>query len=85
MATLRDGPTRFFRAATARTGGDRNAAADIATIDAIAATIEIRYTSIRVAGEARNRSRFPGLGHANSLDSLFELHDGHEKPDDREG
>ncbi len=82
MATLRDGPTRFFRAARARTGGDRKAAADIATI---AATIEIRHTSIRVAEEARIRSRSPGLGHADSLDLLVELHDGHEKHDNREG
>ncbi len=83
--THRDGPNRFFGAAKAQTGGDRNAAADIAKISAIAAPIEIRHSSIRIAGEARNRSRSPGLGHANSLDSLFELHDGHEKPDDREG
>lgn len=85
MTTPRDGPTRFFRAARAHTGGDRNAAADIATIDAIAATIEIRHTSIRVTEAARIRSRSPGLGHANSLDLLVELHDGHEKHDDREG
>lgn len=78
MTTPRDGPTRFFRAARAHTGGDRKAAADIATI-------EIRHTSIRVTEAARIRSRSPGLGHANSLDLLVELHDGHEKHDDREG
>ena len=83
--TPRDGPNRLFRAARARTGGDRNATADIAPIDAIAATIEIRQTSIRIAEEARSRSRCLGLGHAYSLDLLFELHDGHEKHDDREG
>ena len=63
--THRDGPTRFFRAARARTGGDRNAAADIAMIRAIAASIEIRHNPIRVAPnrvaeEARIRSRCPG-------------------------
>ncbi len=85
MTTPRDGPTRFFRAVRAHSGGDRNAAADIATIDANAATIGIRHNSIRVAEAARIRSRSPGLGHADSLDLLVELHDGHEKHDHREG
>ncbi len=55
-----DGPNNFFRAARARTGGDRNAATDIAKIYVIAAAIEIRQIFIRVAEEARGCSGSPG-------------------------